>query len=432
MSEVKDENENLNPKEEGESKEESKDETQKDGFENVPKIVKYQLFGLFFFMGIINHLGNILVLTGGRILAYNLKLERVLTLYTSSSSIFAVCTRMINSRLFIKVSYQKRMICVCFLMIFGYVSMFAVFCLFEGPLEKHNVICFILTFIPSFCLGSCYALGEGAIMAYLRNYPPTLIAGFSSGTGLSGLFSASLNFLSQLVSVPYKYFYIVLAPLGPIYLGLFFWSYQLYLRYFHVEENLDSLEKDKEEEKQTAPLVADKEKEETAGEPRDSDTSELPVDKDADLSNIPTNTMEDMNKKNKELSCYNFMRVMQMAGRVIINMGLIYLIQFFCQNALFVRDALMVDIPFLPDGCKEGNHDQFRKGRFEFVNLFFQFGMFTSKTLIKLVRHIQPIEVYTIAVAVITVFAAVQYVWVFAPWWAYPISMFILGFFGGG
>ena len=314
------------PKTEEEKEEKQENNMDKDGFENVPKSVKFQLFALFFFLGIFNHLGNILVLTGGRIIAYELKLQKVFTLYTSSSSIFAVCTRMINSRLFIKVSYQKRMVCVCFLMIAGYASMFAVFHLYENQLHEYNVLCFALTFIPSFFLGSCYALGEGAIMAYLRNYPPTLIAGFSSGTGLSGLFSASLNFASQLVSIKYKWFYLVLAPTGFIYLGLFYWSYKLYLKYFFIDQSAADLEKAQDEQK--APLVTD-DKEETKGPETDNpdESADMPIAKDANLSKVQDKTMDSMNKKNKELTCENFCKVMGMAGRYIINMGLIYLIQ---------------------------------------------------------------------------------------------------------
>lgn len=451
MSEVKDEGETVPVKEEGEKvettqekneeepkTEEEKEEKQennmdKDGFENVPKSVKFQLFALFFFLGIFNHLGNILVLTGGRIIAYELKLQKVFTLYTSSSSIFAVCTRMINSRLFIKVSYQKRMVCVCFLMIAGYASMFAVFHLYENQLHEYNVLCFALTFIPSFFLGSCYALGEGAIMAYLRNYPPTLIAGFSSGTGLSGLFSASLNFASQLVSIKYKWFYLVLAPTGFIYLGLFYWSYKLYLKYFFIDQSAADLEKAQDEQK--APLVTD-DKEETKGPETDNpdESADMPIAKDANLSKVQDKTMDSMNKKNKELTCENFCKVMGMAGRYIINMGLIYLIQFFCQNALFVKDALRVEIPFLPDGCDDPEESKrtYNKGRFEFVNLFFQLGMWTSKTLIRVVRHIQPIEIYTSVVTAVTVFASLEYVFHFSPWYVFPIVMFVLGFFGGG
>ena len=174
-------------------------EEQDDDFQGYTKAAKYQLFVLFFFIGIINHLGTILVMTGGRLLAFELKMDDYVTIYTSVATIFSVLTRIINSKLCLKVSYKKRVVIICFWMMAGYLSMFAVLTLHKTILKKYNVLCFILSFIPCFFLGSSYAFGESAMIAYLRLFPKTLIAGWSSGTGLSGLISGFLNFLSQLL-----------------------------------------------------------------------------------------------------------------------------------------------------------------------------------------------------------------------------------------
>jgi len=104
----------------------------------------------------------------------------------------------INSKLCLKVSYKKRVFIISFWMLLGYLSMFAVLTLHKTILEGYNVLCFVLSFIPCFFLGSSYAFGESAILAYLRLYPKILIAGWSSGTGVSGIVGGLLNFLSQL------------------------------------------------------------------------------------------------------------------------------------------------------------------------------------------------------------------------------------------
>ena len=88
---------------------------------------------------------------------------------------------------------------------------------------ENNKICFLLTLIPSFILGTSYALWESAILAYLSNFPKNLIGGFSNGTGLSGLFSALLNFASQYYpNLRPKTLFLFLASLGPIYYFYFF------------------------------------------------------------------------------------------------------------------------------------------------------------------------------------------------------------------
>lgn len=207
-------------------------ENEEDDFYGYSKAEKYKLFILFFFLGIINHLGTILVMTGGRLLAYELEMRDYVTIYTSVSTIFSVLTRVINSKLCLKVSYKTRVVIICFWMMAGYISMFAVLTLHETILEDYNVLCFILSFIPCFFLGSSYAFGESAMIAYLRLFPKTLIAGWSSGTGLSGLISGGLNFLSQLLNgLPLKFLYLILSPVGLVYLVFFMFTYRIFKRH---------------------------------------------------------------------------------------------------------------------------------------------------------------------------------------------------------
>lgn len=170
-------------------------------------------------------------MTGGRLLAYELEMKDYVTIYTSVATIFSVFTRIINSKICIKVSYKKRVVFICFWMMFGYLSMFAVLTLHETILEENNVLCFILSFIPCFFLGSSYAFGESAMLAYLRLFPKTLIAGWSSGTGLSGIISGGLNLLSQLLNgLSLKYLYLLLTPVGLLYLIFFMWTYRILRR----------------------------------------------------------------------------------------------------------------------------------------------------------------------------------------------------------
>ena len=141
--------------------------------------------------------------------------------------------------------------------------------------------------------------------------------------------------------------------------------------------------------------------------------------------------MEDMNKTNQIMSIANFLKVMNMVGEVIINLGLIYFLQFFCVNALIVRVCSKVDIKFLPKGCSDKGHT-YRKGKFEFINLSYQVGMFISKTFIKIVRKIQPIEIYTCSIIIVNIIYLTEYYTGFLPWGYFLGIGLILGFFSGG
>ena len=66
-------------------------EGEEDDFKGYSKISKFLLFFLFFWIGIINHLGTILVMSGGRLLAIELKMRDYLQIYKyiSSNNIFS-------------------------------------------------------------------------------------------------------------------------------------------------------------------------------------------------------------------------------------------------------------------------------------------------------------------------------------------------------
>ena len=415
-----------------------------DEFAGYTKAAKYQLFALFFFLGVLNHLGTILVMTGGRLLAKQLDMIDYVPIYTSVSTIFNLAIRLLNSKFCLKVSYKKRVIIICLLNVFGYASMFGVLKLHEGPLHDMKEICFILSFIPCFLLGASYAFGESAMIAYLRLFPKTLIGGWSSG---SGIISGSLNFLTQLFgSFSLDILYLVLTPVGPLYIIFFFWTSKL------LKKDLDipSGEIIRDTSVNTS-SQNEKEDENNAINTEENLVDDKGETEEEQKSQVDSTNVDYVNKLNKTMSCENFKAVMKMCGRTIINLGIIYFSYFICISCLVIRDCDKIDIPFLPlEDIKNGTinttyyknettneteiitYEKYRKGKFEFINLFFQFGMFTAKTLIKLVRKIKPIEIFTGSIFGITAIYFVQYYTGFMPYWAFPIVNYILGCFSGG
>ena len=393
-----------------------------DDFKGYKTIDKYKLFGLFFLIGIINHLGTILVMTGGRLLANELGMGDYLTFYSSASILFAFITRIVNSKLFIRVSYSKRIFFLCFWNIAGYFSMFLILLLHDTALSDYSNLCFILSFIPCFFLGSAYAFGESSMIAYLRLFPKTLLGGWSSGTGLSGIIGGLLNFLSQLnTSFSIKYLYLILTPVGGIYFYLFKLTFTI----------LVSQERNMVNGKKNPTLELS---------PIDGDTVEPENDEDLGQGAAQINNqnnvkeeekeMEDINKGNKSMSIENFIKVMKSCGEVIGNLGIIYFFQFFCMNAILVRVCDKVTIGFLHE--KDVTPECSGKGKFEFILLFYQLGMFISKSLIKIVRMIRPIEVYTVVTFIINILFIIEYYAGFLGWGNYIWISIIMGFFGGG
>jgi hypothetical protein len=422
----------LLAKEKIENAEEEKLDTQKleeiddgDDFKGYTTEAKYKLFGLFFAIGIINHLGTILVMTGGRLLSKELDMDDYLSIYTSASILFALFTRITNSKLCVKISYKKRIYFLCFWMIAGYFLMFLILLLHDTALKKHNILCFILSFIPCFFLGSSYAFGESAMIAYLRLYPKTLIAGWSSGTGVSGIVGGTLNFLSQLnKNFTLKYLYLILIPVGPLYIYLFELTVKIY-----IVQRKNRAKNSKNSTMELSPMEGETMEDENIeiqgqgeGRQKNEDINK-PGENEKQLEE---KELEGMNLGNKTMSIENLINVMKSCGEVIGNLGIIYFLQFFCLTCLVKRVCDKVDIGFLP------KHGDERKGKYEFISLFFQLGMFISKTFIKIVRKIQPIEVYSIVIAVINILFVIDYRTGFLKWYNYTWICFLLGFFGGG
>ena len=423
---------NLNEKEE-----DSSDLKEfEDDFKGYTKKSKYLLFLYFFCMGIINHLGTILVMNGGRLLAYELGMKDYLQFYSMSSIIFAILTRFVNSKLCLKISYKKRIYFLGVWLMIGYLSMYAILELNDHSLQGYNKLCFGLSFIPCFFLGSSYAFGEAAILSYLRLFPKTLIAGWSSGTGISGIISSLLNLSSQLSNdFSLKYLYLILFPVGIIYLVLFILSFR------QLKQQEREIQKEEQKSKPNMAIIKknDEDKDECDDDEDEKENYEkmeiqkpyeVPENEEA-IKEEEDKEMEEMNKANQTMSWSNFKIVMRMAGRIIINLGLIYFLQFFCTTTLIVSVCDERDIEFLPFGCSD-NGNPYRRGKYEFINLSYQIGMFLSKTFIKIVRKIKPIEVYTSVIAIINIIFIIEYFTGFLHWSAYLFLGLLFGFFSGG
>ena len=362
-------------------------------FGNYPKKIKFTFYFLFFCLGIMNHLGTILVQTGARLLAKELGMEKYLYFYSTSCIIFSSIMRVLNSKFFIKVPYKKRVIALSLLMIFGYLSMFIILKLHHSILKHENTVCFLLSLIPSCLLGASYAFGENAILAYLKLFPKEFLGGWSSGTGLSGLTGASLNLSSQLIkNFGIINLYLYLTPLGIVYFLFFLFTEKLKGCY-EKPNILGGLLENEEDESQ---------------EKNNDDYNKTNVEEEKE--NIEDNKLEDdklikdINKDDikevKEMSIVNFKYVMKISGDVIINLCLIYFFQFFAANALLIVCVRKIDIKFLPLDKKE-NH---RKAKYEFLLMSFQIGMFVAKSLLFIARKIQPIYIYTIVLLAVNIF----------------------------
>ena len=379
--------------------------------------MKRKLNLFFFSIGIINHLGTTLVLTGGRILAKELNMYDYLYFYTSASTICNIITRLVNSRYLVHVPYKKRVIFLVFWMGGGYFLMYLILTGHEKKIiegNKANVIFFLLSFIPSLILGSSYALGESAIIAYLNKFPKKLVGGFSSGTGLSGLISASLNLSTQLIKdFKIKNLYLYLSAIGILYFYFFYLTEKVYEEVNGPKEKIGALLIE-ESNNSNENIIDDLNKSEV----EDNEKNLLKSKNDTD--------------KNKPMSFENIKHVLKCVGRIIFNLFFIYFTQFYTLNGLLIRIMDRIDVHLLPIQCSKSENGLYeRKGKYEFMCLFFQIGMFAAKSMLFIAKKIKPIEILSGTIFGILIFYIFEYFYHFTDYYIFFPIILILGFTAG-
>lgn len=108
--------------------------------------------------------------------------------------------------------------------------------------------------IPSFIMGTGSALGEATIIGSLRNYPKHLINGWSSGTGLAGIFGALLTLIFKLEDIQPQNLYLFVSPLSLIYLFVFIFQENNYLFFLQKNDAADDKNSESEETDSYKPI----------------------------------------------------------------------------------------------------------------------------------------------------------------------------------
>ena len=99
-----------------------------------PLKLKISFLITFCMMGIINHLGIFLILTGSRNLSYEFNKPSFMGVYTIATFICTLLTRVLNKRFLIKISHKQRISCLSFYLFFAYIA-------FSNQTHIHLVMC---------------------------------------------------------------------------------------------------------------------------------------------------------------------------------------------------------------------------------------------------------------------------------------------------
>jgi len=194
-------------------------------------------------------------------------------------------------------------------------------------------------------MGTGSALGEGTMLGYLRNFPKNYVAGWGSGTGLAGVTGALLTIIFKKYKIETNTLYLVISPICFVYLIAFLITNRLYKKYLTEKE---------------AKLFED----------------------DLLKSIDPENTGNV--SENKNLNWKNVVKVFKHGFRYIVNLALVYYLEYLVLSGLCDRVS------------KKKYITDFDDIQYELFSLSYQIGVFISRSSLFVVKHVKMVEMFTI------------------------------------
>ena len=385
------------PKEEEVKNEEKPKEEVKDVAKDnssYPAKFKYGFWFLFFFMGLINNIGTVLILSGAQRLSKEMGMNSLMGLYPIATIICSSAARLFNSKFLINISHKKRIIFLSFYLFSAYIALFVILRLFKGTTE-HQTLGFCLTLIPSFIIGTGYAFGESTILGYLKAFPKDLVGGWSSGTGLSGLIGACLNLVCKSVNIDLQYLYIGTSPAPLFYFVLFI-----------IVENL---KKEYDANIANGSILGPLQPDQVA--PSDNGGTS----KDEENQNTSTET------RNREMSFTNLSAAFGAGYHIILNLGFVYFLEFTALNSIAERITHKDPLKH-----KEINI-------YEAFCMCYNIGVFVSRSSLPLVRKIKKAWIFSLCQMInFAILVCDFYFNILQDYYIRFPMLLELGFFGGG
>lgn len=238
-------------------------------------------------------------------------------------------------------------------------------------------------------MGTGAALGEANTLGYIRTFPPDFISGWGSGTGFAGIGGATITLLFKMYDLQTKMLYLYVSPVGCVYFASFYVS---------------TLLKDKVEREHIRISKME------------------PIDCGEDIDKEDREVVYTDEKQNRKFSCSNFAEGFLKARRFILNLCLVYYFEYVVYTGLTERVATFGYV----------DHPKIKDYLYEYLCLCCAVGVLISRSSLRVVKHIQYVEIYTILQAVNVVLWVVEvYTKMITAWWVMFIHLVIVGLFGG-
>ena len=361
---------------------------------------KTLIYACFIFIGLVNNLGYVLIITSAQQFASKLNNETLIAFYPLALILFNSISRFINSKYCITISYFKRTLGLSIYFCFGYLFLFTILTIIDYSKDFDQKLAFFLSLIPAIIMGTGQSFGEATFLGYIRTFPEDYVSGWSSGTGFAGVFGASLSLIFKIITEKFdlKNLYLIISPITI----LFFFAFYIT---FRIKTNIDN-----------------KRKIENENETENNFTQSLP-DRPSDLlsnNNIATDVSQ-----NKKMSFQNFPLVFKYGKRYILNLLIVYFLEYTICSGLCERANHF--------GYIDSRDTFFEKAQYETFLLCYQIGVVISRSSLFIFKYLKFVELLNLFQITNFVFWFIEAMkGIITNQWICFSSLILLGLCGGG
>lgn len=152
-----------------------------------------------------------------------------MSLFSGSQVFLSIFVRILNTRYLVRFRHKTR--------IWMAVGMWALSCLFNIIAYLTNQ--FWLSIIGTLLVGVGTGIGDGTNYGFMKCFPPIIVSGFSSGTGMSGIVGSSIYLVFKMMSIEFTPTLITLFLFYPVYILCFYMVVRIKRQ---IEDKADKIE----------------------------------------------------------------------------------------------------------------------------------------------------------------------------------------------
>lgn len=153
-----------------------------------------------------------------------------MSLFSGSQVFLSIFVRIINTRFLFKFRHKTR--------IWMAVTMWALSCILNIIAYLTNQ--FWLSIIGTLLVGVGNGIGDGTNYGFMKCFPPIILSGFASGTGMSGIIGSLIYLIFKMLNIEFTPTLITLFLFYPIYILCFYLIVRVKR---NIEQQADQIQK---------------------------------------------------------------------------------------------------------------------------------------------------------------------------------------------